>query len=71
MCQAWNPDSPAIRDSNAVVYLMPGVRLYKDNMSFAFGIKKAAWTRLNESEQQQGAEGKEKYRAVFSASIMF
>lgn len=54
-----------------ILYLMPGVRLYKDNMSFAFGIKKAAWTRLNESEQQQGAEGKEKYRAVFSASFMF
>jgi hypothetical protein len=54
-----------------VVCLLPGIRLYKDNMSFAFGIKKPAWTRLNESSLQQGAEGKEKYRLIFSGSILF
>lgn len=54
-----------------ILYLVPGVRIYKDNMSFAFGIKKPAWTKLNESSQQQGAEGKEKYRLIFSASILF
>lgn len=54
-----------------MLYLMPGLRLYKDNMSFALGYKKPAWTRLNESDQQQGAEGKEKYRIVFSASLLF
>lgn len=54
-----------------VVYLMPGLRVYHDNMSFALGIKKAAWTDLNESGQQQGAEGKEAYRLVFSASALF
>lgn len=52
-------------------YLVPGLRFYKDNMSFAFGLKKAVWTRLNESSQQQGAEGKEKYRLIFSASMLF
>lgn len=54
-----------------VLYLMPGLRLYQDNMSFAVGIKAPAWTRLNESDQQQGGEGKERYRLVFSASILF
>ena len=54
-----------------MVYLVPGVRLYKDNMSFAFGFKKPVWTHLNESGLQQGAEGKEKYRLIFSASMMF
>lgn len=54
-----------------MLYLVPGVRLYKDNMSFAFGFKKPVWTRLNESDLQQGAEGREKYRLVFSASMMF
>lgn len=54
-----------------IVYLVPGVRIYKDNMSFAIGIKKPAWTRLNESGQQQGAEGKEKYRLILSASVLF
>ncbi len=54
-----------------IVYLLPGLRLYKDNMSFAVGVKKPVWTRLNESGEQQGAEGKEKYRLIFSASILF
>jgi len=50
---------------------MPGLRLYRDNMSFAVGIKKPAWSALNESDQQQGGEGKERYRLVFSASLLF
>lgn len=54
-----------------MLYLLPGVRLYKDNMSFAVGIKKPVWTRLNEAHQQQGAEGKEEYRLIFSASLLF
>jgi len=54
-----------------MIYLVPGVRLYKDNMSFAFGFKKPVWTRLNESSLQQGAEGKEKYRLILSGSILF
>lgn len=54
-----------------MVYAMPGVRAYWQNMSFALGVKKPVWTRLNESEQQQGAEGKEKFRVVFSASLLF
>lgn len=54
-----------------MLYLVPGLRFYQDNLSFAAGFKKPAWTRLNESSQQQGAEGKEKYRLIFSASMMF
>lgn len=54
-----------------MVYLVPGLRFYKDNLSFAVGYKKPVWTKLNESSQQQGAEGKEKYRLIFSASMMF
>lgn len=55
-----------------ILYLMPGVRLYKDNTSFALGIKKPVAKRLNEATaRQQGAEGTEKYRVVFSASYLF
>jgi len=54
-----------------MLYVMPGVRAYWHNASFALGVKKAVWTDLNESSTQQGAEGKEKYRLVFSASLMF
>lgn len=60
-----------VASGGKVVYLMPGLRIYLDNMSFALGIKKAAWSRLNESDLQQGAEGKEAYRVVFSASALF
>lgn len=54
-----------------ILYLVPGVRLYMGGTSFALGIKKPVWTRLNESSRQQGAEGKEKYRLLFSASLLF
>ncbi|OMG53113.1 hypothetical protein BJN45_12840 [Azonexus hydrophilus] len=54
-----------------MLYVMPGVRAYWHNASFALGVKKPVWTDLNESSTQQGAEGKEKYRLVFSASLMF
>lgn len=54
-----------------MLYLVPGLRIYQDNMSFAVGIKKPVWTHLNESANQQGAEGKEKYRLILSASMMF
>jgi hypothetical protein len=54
-----------------MIYLLPGVRIYKGSTSFAIGVKKAAWTRLNESSLQQGAEGNEKYRLIISGSMLF
>lgn len=55
-----------------ILYLMPGLRIFKDNMSFALGYKKPVSTRLNEATaKQQGAEGTEKYRVIFSASWLF
>jgi hypothetical protein len=54
-----------------IMYLLPGVRFYKDSLSFAFGIKTPYWTKLNEATDQQGAEGKEKYRLIFSVSTVF
>lgn len=63
--------SGAAATGGKVVYAMPGLRAYWQNMSFALGVKKPVWTHLNESEQQQGAEGKERYRVIFSASLLF
>lgn len=55
-----------------VLYLLPGVRFYKDSMSYAFGIKTPVWKRLNEATApQQGSEGKEEYRLIFSVSTLF
>jgi hypothetical protein len=63
--------TPAEATGGRVIYLLPGLRLYKGSTSFAIGIKKPVWTRLNESDLQQGAEGKEKYRVIASASFLF
>lgn len=61
-----------INSGGRIIYFLPGVRIYKDSMSFAFGIKTPIWKKLNEpTSLQQGSEGKEKYRLIFSASTMF
>jgi len=52
-------------------YFLPGVRVYWNKITAAFGVKKAVWTHLNEEDQQQGAEGKERYRLIFSISTLF
>ncbi|MDR2239135.1 MAG: hypothetical protein LBE33_01675 [Zoogloeaceae bacterium] len=54
-----------------MLYAVPGVRFYWDKFSFAVGVKKAAWKKLNEPREQQGAEGLEKYRLLVSASVLF
>lgn len=54
-----------------ILYLTPGVRAYWNNVSLAFGVKLPIATDLNEDDEQQGAEGKENYRLVFSISALF
>ena len=54
-----------------MAYAVPGVRLYWDRFSVAFGVKTPIWKRLNEQSEQQGAEGLEKYRLLLSASMLF
>lgn len=63
--------TPATATGGRMVYAVPGVRAYWRNMSFALGMKVPVWTRLNEEDQQQGSEGKERYRLIFSASALF
>lgn len=54
-----------------MLYVLPGVRYYVDNLSLALGVKVPVWTDLNEEDEQQGAEGKEEYRAIFTFSALF
>jgi len=54
-----------------MVYALPGVRLYWDNISAALGVKTPVWTDLNEEEEQQGGEGTEDYRLIFAVSALF
>lgn len=54
-----------------IIYTLLGARAYWGSSSFALGYKVPVSTSLNEGDQQQGAEGKEKYRLIFSASKMF
>ena len=53
-----------------IFYLVPGFRWYYKNFSFAAGVKLPELTDLNEEDLQQGAEGKENYRAIFTFSIL-
>lgn len=54
-----------------MLYVQPGIRLYKKAVTVALGIKWPAWTGLNEEENQQGAEGTEDYRVEFTFSTLF
>jgi hypothetical protein len=54
-----------------VLYVMPGARAYWANLSFAVGVKLPLVQDLNEADEQQGAEGKERYRVIFSVSALF
>jgi hypothetical protein len=54
-----------------VIYLTPGVRLSRERLSFGLGVKVPVWTRLNEEDEQQGAEGKEDFRIILTASMLF
>ncbi len=54
----------------AMIYAVPGVRAYYKNTSIGLGVKVPAWTDLNEEDDQQGAEGKEDYRAIFTFSVL-
>jgi hypothetical protein len=62
---------PEVATGGGIVYLMPGVRAYWGDFSVAGGVKWPVWTRLNEEAEQQGGEGKEDYRIVFTMSLMF
>jgi hypothetical protein len=53
-----------------MLYVTPGVRLYFKTTSVSAGVKLPVWTKLNEEGDQQGAEGKESYRAIVSLSVL-
>jgi hypothetical protein len=54
-----------------ILYLQPGLRLYKNNVSAGVGIKFPSWKGLNEEDEQQGAEGTEDYRLNLTISVLF
>jgi hypothetical protein len=52
-------------------YLTPGMRLSWERLSLGLGVKFPLWTSLNEEREQQGAEGKEDFRLILTASMLF
>ncbi len=62
---------PGTAGGGKMVYGVLGLRFYKNATSFGVAIKKPIWTRLNEEAQQQGSEGKEKYRLITTFSAIF
>jgi len=53
-----------------MLYAVPGVRLFVGSSSLAVGLKRPVWTDLNEDADQQGAEGKERYRLIVTFSTV-
>ncbi len=54
-----------------ILYLTPGFRLFIKQSSIAMGVKLPSWKDLNEEDLQQGSEGKERYRLLFTFSTLF
>lgn len=63
--------SKAAATGGDMLYGVLGLRLYKDNLSLGLALKRPIWTDLNEETEQQGAEGKERYRAILTFSTLF
>lgn len=62
---------PATAAGGDMVYGVLGLRLYQGASSLGLAVKRPIRTRLNEEAQQQGSEGKEKYRLVMTFSALF
>ncbi|MFN3870359.1 MAG: transporter [Aquificaceae bacterium] len=54
-----------------ILYGTGGIRLYYKNTSLGMGLKVPLWKRLNEEKDQQGGEGKERYRFILTFSALF
>lgn len=54
-----------------MLFVLPGMRLYWKNYSAAVGFKSVIWKNLNEQSQQQGGEGTEDFRVIFTLSTLF
>jgi hypothetical protein len=54
-----------------ILYGVVGTRLYYKSSSLGVGVKVPVWKRLNEESQQQGGEGKERYRLILTISVLF
>ncbi|RMD82175.1 MAG: transporter [Candidatus Dadabacteria bacterium] len=61
---------PERASGGEVLYGTGGVRLYYRRASLAVGVKLPVATSLNESSEQQGSEGKERYRLVATLSLL-
>jgi hypothetical protein len=53
-----------------ILYLVPGLRVSWKNISVGMGVKVPTLTDLNEESDQQGSEGKEDYRFIFTLSAL-
>jgi len=60
-----------IATGGEILYSTVGVRVFYQNISSTIGVKMPVWKDLNEELLQQGAEGNETYRFVFTFSALF
>ncbi len=60
----------AVATGGDIFYILPGIRMYVNNVSVGLGAKFPIYTILNEADEQQGAEGKENVRILFTFSAL-
>ena len=53
-----------------IFYLLPGLRMYWRQLSLGVGCKVPVATALNEENEQQGGEGTEAFRFIFTFSAL-
>ncbi len=64
-------DGQKLRGSGgSILYNTTGLRLYYKNFSIGAGLKLPVWKDLNEENEQQGSEGKEKYRIILTITTL-
>ncbi|QOR61821.1 transporter [Sulfurovum sp. ST-21] len=54
-----------------ILYTTVGLRLFYESVSATVGVKVPVWKDLNEEALQQGAEGNERTRLIFTFSSLF
>ncbi len=65
-------DKVKLEDSGGnILYGTVGTRLYYKSLSLGVGVKVPVWKKLNREQEQQGSEGKERYRLILTLSTLF
>lgn len=64
-------NTPELGTGGSILYVTPGVRVQAGDFNIGAGVKIPIASALNEAATQQGSEGLEQYRLIFTVSTFF